>query len=565
MRAGQQQADHSDMPGESRTNQGRRGNRPAPESVAAVGGLVLLLVGVGLGLWADFRQAALERQLRCLDRFCAGIQTVLVRLESAGREWLRGEARPPLTEVTMKELGELADLCAAVRWQTLGADLTSPSGPAVLNLVREWKAAQERLRVTWESEGAAARTRYAEYHGSAVERWARDWPALETFWRVRQTEVERSMEHLRWMQGISLGLAVAGAAGLWWSGRQAQGRVGACLANWIDAVQRGRPGADGSLRSDGLWARLGERCHQAMGRVEETWQAFRGVTCRLSELLEQWRGWGRLTEWRLTEARAQQRELKMSYEALGAELNRWIESLQRLAGALEEQRRAGWPVPALETHPAHRVEIDGNTLRLWRERLRRLPCTWEAIQRAVISVVKAADQAQLLSINGAIEAEKAGEYGLGFAVVAGEIRRLADQTAVAAGEIEQALQGLREQVGPALAEIDSAVAAWESEPHETTFNASRDSGGAFEIRPAQELERRIQEATAMLTGLRELGAAMERWTTRIQDMEEGVREALRLAGRLEEVVNVLSVRLGCTAEGQQHRLAGGTGSGAESP
>ncbi len=552
-RAGQQQADHSDMPGEPRTNEGRRRDRPVPESVAAVGGLVLLLVGVGLGLWADLRQAALERELRCLDRFWAGIQVVVLRLESAGREWLRGETRPPVSEVTMKELGELADLCAAVRWQTMGAHLARPPGPAVLDLVREWKAAQERLRITLESEGAVARTRYAEYHGSAMERWARDWPALETFRRVRQTEDERSMERLQWVQWISVGLAVAGAAGLWWSGRQAQGRMGACLANWIEAVNRGPTGARGAIPRDGVWARLGERCHQAMERLEETWQAFRGVTSRLGELHEQWRRWGRLAEWKVAEARTQQRELNMRYEALGAELNRWIERLQGLAAALEEQRRVGWPVPAPEPHPAHRVEIDGDTLRLWRERLSRLPYTWEAIQRAVISVVKAADQAQLLSVNGAIEAEKAGEYGLGFAVVAGEIRRLADQTAVAAGEIEQALQGLREQVEPALTEIDRTVAAWESGSRRTTQTAHRDSGWSLEVQPVHEVERRVQEAIVMRTELRELGAALERCNARMQDMEEAMREALCLAERLEEVVGVFSERMGCTAERREDK------------
>jgi methyl-accepting chemotaxis protein WspA len=59
-----------------------------------------------------------------------------------------------------------------------------------------------------------------------------------------------------------------------------------------------------------------------------------------------------------------------------------------------------------------------------------------SINLVITTITKVANQINLLSLNAAIEAEKAGEYGIGFSVVAREIRRLADQTAVAALEIE---------------------------------------------------------------------------------------------------------------------------------
>src|SRR5207302_8499022 len=76
------------------------------------------------------------------------------------------------------------------------------------------------------------------------------------------------------------------------------------------------------------------------------------------------------------------------------------------------------------------------------------------INQVVTTITKVADQTNLLSLNAAIEAEKAGEYGRGFAVVATEIRRLADQTAVATYDIAQIVKEIQSAVSAGVMGMD---------------------------------------------------------------------------------------------------------------
>ncbi|MGA0039478.1 MAG: methyl-accepting chemotaxis protein [Pirellulales bacterium] len=80
------------------------------------------------------------------------------------------------------------------------------------------------------------------------------------------------------------------------------------------------------------------------------------------------------------------------------------------------------------------------------ERLSAIRERAEDINLVITTITKVADQTNLLSINAAIEAEKAGSYGHGFLVVAREIRRLADQTAVATLDIERLVEQMQAAV-----------------------------------------------------------------------------------------------------------------------
>ncbi len=76
------------------------------------------------------------------------------------------------------------------------------------------------------------------------------------------------------------------------------------------------------------------------------------------------------------------------------------------------------------------------------------------INQVVITITKVADQTNLLSINAAIEAEKAGEFGRGFMVVAREVSRLADQTAMATTDIDGMVRQMHDAVTAGVMQMD---------------------------------------------------------------------------------------------------------------
>ena len=119
------------------------------------------------------------------------------------------------------------------------------------------------------------------------------------------------------------------------------------------------------------------------------------------------------------------------------------------------------------------------------------------INSIVTTITKVADQTNLLSLNAAIEAEKAGEYGTGFAVVAREIRRLADQTAVATLDIENMVKEMQGAVSTGVMEMDKFT-----KDVEQGVDDVRNIGSKLEviIDQVQNLTPRFQQVTGSMEG-----------------------------------------------------------------
>jgi methyl-accepting chemotaxis protein WspA len=150
------------------------------------------------------------------------------------------------------------------------------------------------------------------------------------------------------------------------------------------------------------------------------------------------------------------------------------------------------------------------------------------INQVVTTIAKVADQTNLLSLNAAIEAEKAGEYGRGFSVVATEIRRLADQTAVATYDIEQMVKEILSAISAGVMGMDRFSEAVRSGMQEV---AQIGSQLTQIIEQVQALAPRVESVNE---GMQAQAAGAEQITQALKDLTEAAQqtvESLQLSGQ----------------------------------
>ncbi|MHC5080648.1 MAG: methyl-accepting chemotaxis protein [Planctomycetota bacterium] len=212
----------------------------------------------------------------------------------------------------------------------------------------------------------------------------------------------------------------------------------------VETVREGLQALGDEMRS------LGTSLAQTTHSLQETAQALTPTSENLRNLHA-----SLLTE--ATQQSKQAAAIQALSETMAATLNTVIQNagdaLKMANVAVENARQGGDVVNQTVKHMNAITITVANSAKIIRELGERSQGIGEIIR--VIDDI--ADQTNLLALNAAIEAARAGEQGRGFAVVADEVRKLAERTTIATKEIAAMIRSIQAETNSAVAAMDEGI------------------------------------------------------------------------------------------------------------
>ena len=233
------------------------------------------------------------------------------------------------------------------------------------------------------------------------------------------------------------------------------------------------------------------------------------------------------------------------------EMNATVLEVARSAGQASEQSEGtrqkaegGASLVNRVVNAINRVNAVANTLQ---ENMKELGAQAESIGGVMNVISDIADQTNLLALNAAIEAARAGEAGRGFAVVADEVRKLAEKTMSATKEVGDNINAIQQsartnidEVGNAVENIMEATALADSSGqalHEIVELASANSSVVASIATAAEQQSATSEE--INSAVEEINRIVAETSSGIMQSSAAVQDLSRTAQELRRVMEGL--------------------------
>nr|WP_246238052.1 methyl-accepting chemotaxis protein [Alkalicoccus luteus] len=225
------------------------------------------------------------------------------------------------------------------------------------------------------------------------------------------------------------------------------------------------------------------------------------------------------------------------------------------AAEIGRERRVSSLASMEEIHEAVRAAVDD---------VRGLDEKTKNITSLVDMIQGVADQTNLLALNAAIEAARAGEHGRGFAVVADEVRKLAEQVSVSVAEITSIVHAIQQEsavvaagleggfkkaeagaeqvrlTGEAFETVQKAAAASAERMQELTGRLAEVTAGSGKIRSSISEVASVSQQSA--AGIEETAASTEQSLSSMEEIASSSSDLARLAENLQEKVQQFQLR-----------------------